>query len=117
LETVTSTANLQFDSQAFELNAYQGGNPVDNFTLEEPATITITYTHADVTGINEESLILFYWDESSEQWVDAASTCTPTSIYNRHPEANWLAVAICYLSQFAMFGEQQATLFLPLVKR
>jgi hypothetical protein len=117
LETVTTTANLVFASQAFELDAYQNGTLQQDFAFVQPVTVTIEYTDADVAGIGEDSLTLLYWDGASGQWVDAASTCTPPSAYDRHPETNWLAVPICHLSQFALFGNQQHSLFVPLVRR
>ena len=72
----------------------------------EPAVVTIHYRDADVAGLGESTLILYYWDGTA--WQDASTTCSPPSAYERHPDANWLSVPICRLSRFALFGEALA---------
>ena len=69
----------------------------------KPVTITIHYSDADVTGIDEESLVLEYWDEFVGAWMDAAC-----GAYDRHPDENWLAVPICHLTPFALLGSAGA---------
>jgi len=66
-------------------------------------------------GLDEKTLVLDYWDGS--RWVDAATTCTPTSTYERHPAQNRLAVAICHLTDFGLMGGVRYTIYLPLVVR
>ena len=65
--------------------------------------------------MSEGALTLDYWDGSG--WADAAATCTPVSVYDRHPADNWLAVPICHLSEFALFGEGGYAIYLPLIMR
>ncbi len=113
VETVTTTtpAGFVFADHTFTLNAYQDDNLLPNFEFQQPVTVTIHYTDADVAGLDEESLVLDYWNGS--EWVDAS--CGP---YDRHPGENWLAVPICHLSQFALFGkgeQPQRQIFLPIV--
>jgi uncharacterized repeat protein (TIGR01451 family) len=109
-----ATPNLSFAGHAFTLEAYQGGNLQSGFVFSRPVTVTIHYSAADVAEVMDESnLTLDYWDSS--QWVDAATTCTPTSTYDRHPDANWLAVPICHLSEFALLGGQEHRVYLPCV--
>ena len=52
-------------------------------------------------------------------WVDAAITCVPPLGYERHPAENWLAVPICHLSTFGLFGTEitQYHIRLPLIMR
>jgi hypothetical protein len=66
--------------------------------------------------MDENSLILYTWDQSAHQLVDAATSCAPASSYARQPEINRLAVPICHLSEFVLFGEPYRTL-LPLIAR
>lgn len=112
-----SPAGFAFAGRAFDLDAYDGETFLSNFTFSRSVTITIHYAHADVVGLHEGTLALEYWSESTGAWEDAASTCTPSSIYDRHPDDNWLAVPICHLSQFALFGREQKEVYLPLVLR
>jgi len=114
IDMVTSPSGFTFANRAFDLDAYQDGSLLSGFTFGTPVTITLHYAETDVVGGGEDTLVLKYWDDSG--WVDAASTCTPTSIYDRHLDENWLAVPICHLSRFALFGEVY-TVYLPLALR
>lgn len=77
----------------------------------------MTYTDANVQGINENSLLLFYWDTNTETWLDAASTCSPKSPYIRNLEQNTLSVQICHLTEFALMGNGRVSVFLPIIQR
>jgi hypothetical protein len=70
--------------------------------FDQPITITIHYSSADVQDLDEGNLRLLYWTGSS--WQDAAGTCSPTSNYLRDPANNVLQVQICHLSEFAFGG-------------
>jgi hypothetical protein len=111
-----SPGDFVFAGNAFDLDAYQGETLLAGFTFSKPVTITLHYDEADIGGVDEDTLVLEYWDEGASGWVDAASTCIPPSVYDRHPDEDWLAVPICHLSRFAVFGEQRKV-FLPLVLR
>jgi hypothetical protein len=95
------------------LDAYREGILLSGLTFEKPVTVTIQYSDADVAGLDPKSLVLQYWTGS--MWEDAA--CGP---YVHHPEEKWLAVPICHLSRFALFGESTGVkhrVYLPLVVR
>jgi branched-chain amino acid transport system substrate-binding protein len=113
VETVTTPPGFAFAGHAFDLDAYQGGALVPGLTFSVPVTVTLHYTEADITGLDEHTLVLDYWNESTSAWEDVASTCTPPSPYDRHPSENWLAVPICHLSRFALFGKY--TVYLPVM--
>ena len=101
---------FSFAGHAFDLDAYQSGVIVSGFTFSVPVTVTLHYADADIAGLDEDSLVLEYWNGSA--WVDAAC-----GDYDRHPTENWLSVPICHLSQFALFGEREYLIYLPLVLR
>ena len=101
---------FSFAGHAFDLDAYQSGVIVSGFTFSVPVTVTLHYADADIAGLDEDSLVLEYWNGSA--WVDAAC-----GDYDRHPNENWLAVPICHLSRFALFGEREYLIYLPLVLR
>lgn len=92
-------------SHAFDLDAYRGGASLPGFVFSVPVTVTIHYN----TGLKEDSLVLEYWNGNA--WEDAA--CGPSK---RHPADNWLAVPVCHLGRFALFGERHIVC-LPLVVR
>ena len=102
--------NFSFAGHTFDLDAYRSNSLLYGFAFNVPVTITIYYSEADVAGLDEEVLSLHYWNGSA--WVDAAC-----GAYDRHPDENWLAVPTCHLSQFALFGEREYLIYLPLVLR
>ncbi|MDT8306281.1 MAG: PKD domain-containing protein, partial [Anaerolineae bacterium] len=98
----------------FALTAYRDGQALGKFAFLQPVSITIHYRDEHVAGMIESDLGL-YVDEDG--WVDAASTCTPASAYQRNLEANTFTVAVCHLSRFAVLGPVEQTsfdIYLPL---
>ncbi|MCE5257925.1 MAG: hypothetical protein LLG44_02570, partial [Chloroflexi bacterium] len=92
------TATL-YAGQSFALGAYRDSSLISGLAFSRPATLTVTYSDAMITDIAEGSLKLYVRD--GDNWVDAASTCSPQSSYLREPLANRLSVPICHLSEFA----------------
>jgi len=111
-----SSGELAFANQSFQLIAENSsGSRVRVFN--KPLTVTINYNEADLGGASEDDLRLFYWDEESSAWKDAATTCTPPSIYRRNLEENRFSVDICHLTEFGVFVSPQVKVYLPLVRR
>lgn len=102
----------------FDLNAHGLTQPLPGYVFASPVTLTIHYAEADVQDIlPETSLKLYYLDEVSGLWQDAATTCLPASTYVRDPAANVLSVAFCHLSRFGAFGQAARQLYLPLIRK
>jgi len=112
VETVTAPSGFAFAGHTFELDAYRDGALLSDFVFSVPVTVALHYADADVAGMDEASLILEVWNENASAWEDAA--CGP---YDRHADENRLAVPICHLSRFALFGKERYTIYLPLVLR
>lgn len=87
------------------------GVPVTEFNLP----ITVTINHYPVTGIREETLALYYWDEDISTWVDAITTC-PGTEYTHDMVANLLSLPLCHLTEFSLYGSW-VNVFLPAVMR
>jgi hypothetical protein len=105
-----------FGGRGFSLDAYQNGQPLDHFLFNLPIEVTVEYTDDHASGLNEEELILPFWDGLA--WVDAATSCTPVSAYNREPEQNRFTVSICHLTEFSLFGTPtDFQLYLPATLR
>jgi hypothetical protein len=101
--------NMVFAGHGFELEANQGGSPVLEFN--RPVTITIAYSDLDVQWVTAESeLLLMWWDGTD--WVDAAETCSPASVYGRDLVNNVISVGVCRSGRFGLFGEG-IRVFLP----
>jgi hypothetical protein len=73
----------------------------------------VEYLDSDVVGVEENSLLLYYWDGTA--WVDAATTCQSPPGYTLDTEANVFSTGICHLNQFALMGESQPRIFLPML--
>ncbi|MCJ7703049.1 MAG: 6-bladed beta-propeller [Anaerolineales bacterium] len=108
--TVTASTGFIFAGTAFNLDAYIDGYLQSGFTFETPITVTLGYTETQVADLDENTLVLQYWDGGS--WQDAAC-----GLYDRHPDENWLSVPICHLTEFGWFAEGGYRIFLPLVTR
>jgi hypothetical protein len=102
---------LLFVGHAFDFDAYRGGEPVLDFSFGSPVTVTVHYLEADMAGVDETTLLLGRWNAALEMWVDAA--CGET---DHRPGEDLVAVPICHLSRFALFGERP-TVYLPWVVR
>jgi hypothetical protein len=114
----TAPSGFQFAVHSFTLDAYQNGELQDAFNFLQPIQVNLTYSDEDVQGIFDTTLILFYWDEANNEWVDAATTCSPPSVYDRHPDENRFSLDICHLTEFGLFGESSNhLLFLPTIIR
>jgi len=121
LATPTNTVpdGLNYAGTAFLLNAFVGGAQQDGFVFQQPVTLTVNYLDGNVAGLDEDALTLQTWGGTA--WMDAATTCSPPSAYDRQPAANQISVAICHLSQYALVEGGGATadqgIYLPLVTR
>jgi pimeloyl-ACP methyl ester carboxylesterase len=114
-------AGLVFARHAFVLDAYRGRPGQDSvllpmFRFQKPVTVTVHYADVDLVGLQESTLGLYY--RQGDTWVDATTTCTPTSMYHRRDADNVLSLPICQTGQFAVLGQGMAyTVYLPLVMR
>jgi hypothetical protein len=111
LPDVTSPSGFGFADHGFDLDAYRDNTPLATLAFSSAVTITLQYTDTDILAMEEDQLSLQTWDDATGAWVDAAC-----GAYERHPSQNWLAVPICHLSRFALFGPREE-IYLPLVLR
>jgi hypothetical protein len=94
--------NLFFAGHGFDLDANQGGSPLGEFY--GPVTITIAYSDLDIQDVTAEGeLRLLWWDGMN--WVDAAETCSPASVYTRDVVNNMISIGVCRSGRFGLFGE------------
>jgi uncharacterized repeat protein (TIGR01451 family) len=118
LATVTNTPiKFDFANNTFTLEAFINGVISPTFKFNQPLAVTVVYSDSTVAGLLENSLTLHYFDITSGQWVDAASSCSPTSTYQRDMANNRLTVNVCHLTQFALFGQPVGKIYLPIIIR
>ncbi|RMH38546.1 MAG: hypothetical protein D6694_12205 [Gammaproteobacteria bacterium] len=106
-----------FGGQAFSLNLYQNGQPLHDFVFAVPIQITVVYNDAELGELDENHLTLMYWN--GETWLDAATTCSPTSVYERHPDEDYFVVSICRPTEYGVFGVQDNLhrVYMPIMSR
>jgi hypothetical protein len=49
--------------------------------------------------------------------VDAATYCDFDSTYDRNQDDNWVSGPICEAGEFALFGEREYWIYLPVVMK
>lgn len=74
------------------------------FIFNQPILITLDYREEDVIGFDENNMLLYYYDDLSDAWLDAATSCTTPLPYIRDTVNNHLGVYICHLSRFGVGG-------------
>lgn len=104
---ITPPGGLLFAHRAFEMNAFRFGEHVRQFS--RPLTITVHYTNADIAGLNRSTLRLWTREGPQESWTMLGE---PARVMSRA-----LAFTTTHFSQFALFGEAENKVFLPLVTR
>ena len=82
--------------------------------FDPPIIVTIYYTDADIAGVPENSLGLYYWDSASSAWLDAVTTC-PGGAYTRDLDGNSFSLPVCHLTEFSVLGSP-IHIFLPMVQ-
>lgn len=110
--TVTAPAGQGFAGHAFDLDGYSGETLLPGLVLDAAAMVTIAYTPTEVSGLDETTLALYYWDDAGQAWQDAAC-----GQYERNADENWVSVPICHLSRFALLADELYAVYLPLVLR
>jgi hypothetical protein len=105
-DTGPVSSTLQGVGNAFVITAQTAdGQPVTQFA--RPITITVHYSDADVVGIVEAELKIYYWDVAHSVWVPLPTTVDPV--------ANTLVATVDHLTKFGVFGPAKRRIYLPLV--
>lgn len=92
-----------------------GGDPLPGFVFISPFLVTINYSDSDVANIDDENNLIIYYLNGGT-WKDVATTCSPPSTYVRNPGINQIAVEICHLTEFGLFGPATVSpTYLPLL--
>ncbi|MBN1318165.1 MAG: hypothetical protein JXA42_21970, partial [Anaerolineales bacterium] len=112
-DPATAPAGMLFAGRSFDLSAYRDETLLPEFTFETGITVTLHYTDDDIVGLDEDSLMLYYWTGS--EWSTDGITRVAAD-----PESNTVTFWLTHLTEFAQFGlpaEDDYHIFLPLVVR
>ena len=101
---------FQFAGRSFSLNAYRDNVLVPDFTFQQPVTVVVQYTDAEIGAIGEATLALFFYDQVIGDWSTAGIT-----VVSRDAVNNRITFQITHLTEFALGGFRQ--IYLPMVKK
>ena len=82
-------------SYAYNFTATSNGTPVANFS--EHVALTFTYTDAQISGLNEDTLKIHYWDGS--QWLGLETTVDKTN--------NQVSASTNHFTYFVIMGSPE----------
>jgi PKD repeat protein len=89
--------------------SHAAGNPI--IELDPPFTLTLYYDDSGLpAGTDETLLTLQRYDTDTSNWVEL-------TVIERDITANYIAVSLGHLSEFALLLEAQHRIYLPLVNR
>lgn len=83
-------------SLIYDMRTFEGAT--ETFTFNAPFSMTVSYTDALVANFNEETLNIYFWNESQNIWETFASSTLNTL-------DNTITIFTNYLTLFATLGE------------
>lgn len=86
-------------SYVYNFTAIANGQTVSNFL--KSATFTFTYTDSQISGLDEASLSVYYWNETTKKWVAISSVVDIAK--------NKITVIADHFTYFAIMGEKTAS--------
>lgn len=93
----TPTSRSVVGGYVYSYTAESGGQTVSNF--DKTLTLSFTYTDDQISGLTESSLRVFYWKESTSQWV-----ALPTTV---DADNNSLTAETDHFTYFAIMGLEE----------
>jgi len=100
------SGKLVVGGQVYNYSATSGGATVSTFS--KPVTVSISYTAAQIAGIDVTSLKVYYWDATASQWVALASTVNTTE--------KTVSANTTHFTYFAVMGTPGTTTALTLAE-
>ena len=86
-------------SQVYNFSLKSGGAELSTFS--QAVTLTFAYTDADISGLDESSLQVYYWDETTSAWILAGGVVSAAN--------NSITVNVNHFTVFAVFGQALST--------
>jgi hypothetical protein len=114
VSTTTVPSGFAFGNHAFDLSAYQNGEPIHPFTFGHRIVVTIEYSDDDVAGLLEGTLALYRWTGS--EWEEIGTQDGES--YTVDTENNLLTAYLLSISRFGDMGVGiESWIYLPVVLR
>jgi murein DD-endopeptidase MepM/ murein hydrolase activator NlpD len=107
-EPVANATPLVNTGHSFSLSAMDNSGQVVH-QLNQEITLEVNFSLTDLTGINTDTLSIYYWNPDSNRWVPLQT--------NIDWDAYTATAQVDHLSIFALLGRTENVLFLPTVNR
>jgi len=105
----------KYGGTAFKLEVFKNGILQPGYQFNQPLILQMGYDDIELTGLVEATLRLFYLN-SGGNWIDAATTCTPSAcLYEKDLDNNLITIGVQHLTEFALFGVPIYQIFLPFI--
>jgi hypothetical protein len=86
----------------FDLSAELASDGTSVISFDKPYTITTYYTDVEIVGLKEDSLALYWWNNTAWEKVNSSIVDTTN---------NQVSASLDHLTQFAVFGESGMTVY------
>jgi hypothetical protein len=93
-----SSGNVIVGSYIYNFTAVNANNAEVN-TFAKSLTITLTYTDAQIAGLAEGTLKIYYWSDTSSEWVVLADSAV-------NAVTNTVTATTTHFTYFAILGSQ-----------
>ncbi|MDM8518921.1 PKD domain-containing protein [Anaerolineales bacterium HSG6] len=97
----------------FIIDIYVDGVLQQPYKFSPPISITLSYLDEEMVNIDERTLKIFYWNETTELWADDGVTSLPPDTVN-----NTVTAIIGHTTEYALFGETKGiSTYLPIMTK
>jgi hypothetical protein len=94
-----------FTGYGFNLKVEGADAVEETFLFARPVEVTIRYAADDLSGMDEATLALCYWDRAAGAWIDAAATCPAGSLSPRSVGAASYRASVCRIGEYALLAD------------
>jgi len=109
--TAIQANTIRMGGLAFAIMASRNGLPLEQLTFNQPMTLTIAYTDADLNAIDDTALALFTFHAADGQWSAQGIT-----LLEHVPAENRFVVVIDQTGDYVL-GTPNRMVFLPVIVR
>ncbi|MAT43992.1 MAG: hypothetical protein CL609_16790 [Anaerolineaceae bacterium] len=95
--------------QVFDISAYNQSGDGVNILEGQSVTMQVSYEDEQTNFIHEDTLSLYYWDETTQSWIMEPSTIDT--------ENNLITANPTHFSLWAVIGESYDFVYLPMLTR
>ncbi|MFN8443764.1 MAG: CotH kinase family protein [Caldilineaceae bacterium] len=116
--SVSPGDNLLYAGRAFMLEAYVNDRLLANQTFPAALTLSVFYDPADVSGLDEKTIAVYFWNEGTHTWSEAGLTRLSVET-----TAHVVTYRVEHFTEFALFAEKVSEpsndrrLWLPLIAK